>query len=337
VTRTRGASPPSDHDQKDPLFEQVLADPDDDELRTVWADALIERGDPLGELISIQVLGRGAQLSAAQTRRARSLIAKHRVTWLGPLADIVQRREGLVFDRGLMIECQVQVKKLAALAAAVGNPRWVALRRIWFCDRFAWDPRIVPLLAHPVLRSLREVYTVGLNNVLPALARHDRPLPFTSIWTLDDDTRSPTTSIRDVIDCPGLPLLRRLGFTKQSADYILELPITRRISTLGVVNIEPAGVWLARTASLDHLTGLELRRWWIPSQGPTRQHFILSFTRGSDGQWRELTIDRGGRPTADMLEQELASIPADSLVRITAPADVHPQLRRFERAAIVAA
>ncbi|HEU0035427.1 MAG TPA: TIGR02996 domain-containing protein [Kofleriaceae bacterium] len=42
--------------KQDPLLARVLADPDDAGLRSVWADALIERDDPRGELISIQAL-----------------------------------------------------------------------------------------------------------------------------------------------------------------------------------------------------------------------------------------------------------------------------------------
>jgi len=323
--------------RKDELAARVLADPDDDDLRAVWADALLERGDPLGELIALQIAARDAPLTPAQDKLRRSLIAKHRVAWLGKLADVLQHREGLVFDRGLVVEGQVQIKKLAALAAAVGDPHWGALRRIWFCDRYAWDPRIVPLLVHPILRSLRDVYTIGMNHVLPRLARHDRPLPFTTIWTVDDTFRNPATSIRDVHEAPGLPSLRSLGFTYQVDDYVLDLPIVRHIATLGLVSSQPAGVWLERTARAEHLTGLELRRWWIPIQGPQRSHFILSFARTSDGAWRELTIARSGRPTDDMLAQELGSIPATYLTRITAPADVRARLRRFKRAELVTA
>jgi hypothetical protein len=301
----------------------------------VWADALQERGDPLGELIAIQVLARGGPLTPAQDKRARSLVAKHRVAWLGKLADVVQHREGLVLDRGLVAECQVQVKRLPALAAAVGDPRWCAVRRLWFCDRYAWDPRIVPLLVHPVMRSLREVFTVGMNNVFPALARHERPLPFTTVWTVDDSFRTNRAGdIRAVLDAPGLPALERLGFTYQVEEYLLELPIVRRISTLGLVNALPTSTWLDRTRELANLRCVELRPWWIPVQGPQRSHFILSFTRGRDGNWRELAIERSNAPTLDMLAKSLASVPADQLVRITAPADVVPVLRRFARAEI---
>lgn len=324
---------------RDELRARVLADPDDAALRSVWADALIERGDPLGELIAIQDRARDAPLTPAQDKRMRSLIAKHRVAWLGALSGVCQHREGLLFDRGLLAECQIQVKQLAALAAATGDPGWTAVRRMWFCDRYAWDPRIVPLLVHPVMRSLREVFAIGLNRVFIALARHERPLPFTTLWTIDDTFRGPTAStIRDLHDAPGLPALARLGFDYHVEPYLLELPIVRRISTLGLVNSQgrPAGVWLEQLRGLENLTTLELRRFWIPLQGPLRSHFILSFKRGADGSWCELEIEPAGAPTLDMLTSQLDTVPATLLRRITASALLHPHLRRFTRAELVA-
>jgi uncharacterized protein (TIGR02996 family) len=320
----------------DPLHAKVLAEPEDDALRSVWADALIERGDPLGELISIQALAAHGKLTPAQDKRARSLIAKHRVAWLAELADVVQHREGLVLDRGVLTECQIQVKRLPALARAVGHPLWAALTRIWFCDRFAWDPRIVPLLVHPVLARLREVYTIGLHNVFTELARREPPLPFTTIWTVDDTFRDPHRDARELAELPGLPALRTLGFTYHTEQYVLELPIVRRIETLGMVNSEPAALWLRRTVPLDNLRSLELRRWWIPIQGPQRPHYILTFTRGPSGQWSTLAVGSAGRVNADMLTENLSSVHSSALLKITAPAELHPLLRRFKRAELVA-
>lgn len=317
------------------LGARVIGDPDDDALRAVWGDALLEHGDPLGELISLQLAGRDQPLTAAQDKRIRALVSKHRVGWLGKLAPIVQHREGMVFDRGLVSECHIQVKKLAALAAAVGDPGWVAVRRMWFCDRFAWDPRIVPLLVHPIMRSLREVFTIGMDHIFPLLARHHRALPFTSLWLIDDSERDPPQSIRDVTATPGLPNLARLGFSYTTGEYVLTLPIIRRISTFGLINREPAGRWLAATERLDNLTTLELRPFWIPiPQGGRRPHFVLSFTRASDGQWRELTIIPVARPHAAMVVDQLASISGATLAKISAPAALKPQLRKFRRAEI---
>lgn len=294
---------------RDPLLERILADPNDAELRTVWADALSERGDPRGELITLQVIAERGALTPAQDKRLRSLLAKHRVAWLGELAGVLQHREGLVFERGLLAAGQVQVKRLAALATAVGHPLWATVRHLHFCDHYAVDPRIVPLLAHPVMAQLRSVICVGENHVFAALAHADRALPITSIWTVEDHGSSAHRS-EDVTDLARLPHLTTLGFTLYGVDEerILRLPVVRAIQTLGITSYSAAGVWLARTRSLDNLTTLELRRWWIPYQGPERSHYILRFTRGTDGAWTRLHVDVAGYPTMELLVEDLESL-----------------------------
>jgi uncharacterized protein (TIGR02996 family) len=322
----------------DPLLERVLADPSDDALREVWADALQERGDPLGELIAIQAIGRRAPLTRAQDQRRRSLIAKHRVEWLGPLADVVQHREGLDFDRGVLVGCQVQIKRLPAIAAAVGHPLWGAMKRMWFCDGYAVDARIVPLLVHPVMRSLRELICIGENNVFAALARHDRPLPIEAIWLTDDSHRTTSFALAHIDALPGLPALRRLGFDRWDDDpaRIMQLPVVHLVETLGITNRQTrAGTWLACTAELPILKKLVLRRWWIPVQGPNRSDWVLRFERGASGAWSHLTIVPLRVPRPENIQEDLASLP-DTLERITAPAVLAPLLKRFTRAVVTA-
>lgn len=323
----------------DPLFERVLADPGDAALRAVWADALQERGDPRGELIALQL--QPPPLTAAQDKRLRSLIAKHRVEWLGELDPIVQRREGLVFDRGVLAECQIQVKSVPALARAIGSPLWSTLRQIWFCDKFAWDPRIVPLLVHPVLRELRSIVCIGMHHILPALARSRRPLPVTSIWTIDDEFRNPPTSFFDVDTAGGLPALARLGVTvdDEQRDAVLASPLVRRVATLGVTTTKTSASWLAATRKLANLETLEMRNWWIPIQGPQRAHVVMRFSRGRQGRWSRLSVEPIGHPrtVVSLLEAEVADLAGHPFEEITVPAALVSYFERFAKAKLVVA
>jgi uncharacterized protein (TIGR02996 family) len=318
----------------DPFHARVLADPHDADLRIVWADALQERGDPRGELIALQL--QPPPLTPAQDKRLRSLIAKHRVEWLGDLDPIVQRREGLVFDRGVLAECQIQVKNVPAFARAIGNPLWATVRRIWFCDKFAWDPRIVPLLVHDVFRELRQVVCVGLNNVLPALARNKRPLPITSIWTDDDRFRDPVDSFASLTAAPGLPALARLGFTidEDERDAVLAHPLVRTISTLGITSHTTSASWLEPTRTLANLTTLEMRNWWIPVQGPQRPHVLMRFTRGSRGRWTRLYVEPVGH-IGELLQEETEALAGEPLEEITVPANLARYFTRFKKAKLV--
>ena len=66
-------------DARNPELEKaILANPNDREAYTVYADWLMEQGDPRGELISLQLGNKDGQ--------AKKLIEKHQDYFLGPLA-----------------------------------------------------------------------------------------------------------------------------------------------------------------------------------------------------------------------------------------------------------
>ena len=62
------------------LLAAIIEHPDDDAPRAVYADWLTERGDPRGELITLQLAKRP---TAAQRARVEALLAAHKKTWVG--------------------------------------------------------------------------------------------------------------------------------------------------------------------------------------------------------------------------------------------------------------
>lgn len=78
------------------LLEAIVASPDDDAPRRVYADALLEAGEPQGELIHIQCdLAAGGQTRAeaiARRRRERELLQTHGARWSAGLRSPVFRR-----------------------------------------------------------------------------------------------------------------------------------------------------------------------------------------------------------------------------------------------------
>jgi uncharacterized protein (TIGR02996 family) len=76
----------------DELLAAILEAPDDDSPRLVYADALLERGDPRGELIQIQcalakrrAAGERIEHEDPLAKRNRGLLAKHEKDWLVPI------------------------------------------------------------------------------------------------------------------------------------------------------------------------------------------------------------------------------------------------------------
>jgi uncharacterized protein (TIGR02996 family) len=80
----------------DDMLQAIYDHPDDDQARAIYADMLLEAGDPRGEFISLQL--RGDRKSAGQAKR---LLKEHEETWLGPLASGASKL-GRSWNRGFL-------------------------------------------------------------------------------------------------------------------------------------------------------------------------------------------------------------------------------------------
>src|SRR5580704_765397 len=112
------------------LIEQVLAAPDDDAPRLVYADWLVLRGDPRGEFIQLQCR-LAAEPDDANRRAMRvaenKLLAAHETRWLAPLRDALpaplrfeqykfEHVRGFVERAKLTLSCLPHVPALVARA-----------------------------------------------------------------------------------------------------------------------------------------------------------------------------------------------------------------------------
>ncbi|HEY1551922.1 MAG TPA: TIGR02996 domain-containing protein, partial [Kofleriaceae bacterium] len=113
--------------ERDRVFDAVYAAPDDDAPRAVLADALIDRGDPRGELIALQLRG--------ETDRVRELLRAHGHGWTGVLGLISKRvefRRGfpakLALDASVAHWCEVLANQpeLATIDALDGEAESIA-------------------------------------------------------------------------------------------------------------------------------------------------------------------------------------------------------------------
>src|SRR5262245_11034376 len=104
----------------DALLAAVLADPESDAPRLVYADWLQEHGDPdRAEFVRLQI-------GAVNTDRERRLLAKHRQDWVGPIADWCGAWE---FRRGFLEAVTIDGEQFAARAAEL-FARAPLLRRV---------------------------------------------------------------------------------------------------------------------------------------------------------------------------------------------------------------
>jgi uncharacterized protein (TIGR02996 family) len=96
----RGGDPEAGEGARlNPLLAAIIADPDDDRPRLVYADWLLDRGDVRGELIQLQVRG-------VDDARQRELVAAHGAEWtlpFEPFFDMIPPAQRLrLFRRGFV-------------------------------------------------------------------------------------------------------------------------------------------------------------------------------------------------------------------------------------------
>jgi uncharacterized protein (TIGR02996 family) len=109
------------------FLREVYAAPDDDGPRTVYADWLIERGDPRGELISLQLGRARGQTTSAGKLRERTLLAKYARAWIGEIEPAVAKTR-FAFERGFLWRCGGQWQTLAARPELMTHPAWATVR-----------------------------------------------------------------------------------------------------------------------------------------------------------------------------------------------------------------
>jgi len=179
----------------DELLADVLADPASDDLRMVYADYLLERGDPRGELIALQLA------RAPTTVREHLLLDAHLAAWTQPLYDGLAH-DTIRFARGFLAGCRTLPN--LALRDSVGHPLWATVEEL--------DTTELGLVVNPCLRSLR-----ALTAPIDAVARLSHAQHAVPVEHLDltrsyyDDQRRLTWYWDDVFAVGALARVRSLA------------------------------------------------------------------------------------------------------------------------------
>ncbi len=141
------------------LFAEVYANPDDDQVRRVLADALLATGDPRGELILFQL-----EPDKDYHRRAMRLVQAHGLSWLGALRGKVIP---LAYERGFLASVSLQLQ-LQIRPIDFDLPIWGTVHTIDLEDADLDTFQITP-----VMRSLKTL--IGLTPFRIADLRNLQP------------------------------------------------------------------------------------------------------------------------------------------------------------------
>jgi uncharacterized protein (TIGR02996 family) len=323
--------------EKAALLAAIAACPADDQPRQVYADWLLERGDPRGELIQLQLL---ASPTEAHRTRVERLLAAHRHTWQAELGELATLGE-VTFARGFPAVLTLRDVYLPSTASMILERLLVPIR----VTLIAWYPRALRAVAQ--LRRIEGLCVVfgeddyehggerlKLDTVLDELAAS----PLSEFEVTDENWQwpQPLRIRRDSAgqfsvfraDRHSLPFLRRdlggLRFTRLEVDCSWNEPgdLEDLWRLIGISSARPQPIRFEEVELSD-------------------ENCILSFTRGnrpydpSDLQRSPLTVLRAvmDGPVRDLLWQVLDTLPTGAITSFSlenADGDErHELLQRF--------
>jgi uncharacterized protein (TIGR02996 family) len=133
--------------EQEGFLEAILANPDDDQLRLIYADWLEERGDPRGEFIRVQMELAGTKPEPSREHellvREKGLLASYEEEWLRPLRELLI---GWKFQRGFLHEIEMDAKTFVKHAPAVFQAAPVRSLSIHFTGSLADELADCPYL-----------------------------------------------------------------------------------------------------------------------------------------------------------------------------------------------
>lgn len=187
------------------LFEEVYANPEDDQPRHALADFLVEEGDPLGEFILLQLAG-----NPASKEREASLLREHRKAWLAPFGTNVKKVE---FRRGFPAKAEWVPRACGKLSREWRTIEDLTLR---------YHDYLQPNLEH-----LRAIHGDSRHVVRALLASGPWELELIVIALPDERER------QALFHCGNLPRLKHLAFRGVSSEDEDEVRRSFEASPLG--------------------------------------------------------------------------------------------------------
>ena len=111
----------------DDFLQDIARSPDDDALKRVFADWLLERGEPRGEFMALQLK---EQRTDEELSREALLLKAHVKQWLPDEILINVVPSSIVFEKGVFAGARVSVRSHSALTASLTHPAWATVRRL---------------------------------------------------------------------------------------------------------------------------------------------------------------------------------------------------------------
>ncbi len=226
------------------LVDAILEKPEDDGPRLVYADWLMQRGNPRGELVILQCEAAHGELSAQKAKRLQELQKLHPRALLGPAAHLIYQNLGYELstgrarlERGFITALEVRQEVPARLWA--GHPALSFVESVesnWRCAA------VVVELAHTSRRLTK--LTEASTELVTKACDAPEPLSIRELhWWHAREADLPLAGFSSSFTGKGLSNLTTLEFgwsesmqyRDEIPDYVLSSPMMRRVEELRVM------------------------------------------------------------------------------------------------------
>jgi len=256
------------------LLAEVYAAPEDDAPRAVLADFLLEKGDPRGELIALQLR---ADKSKAELAREKALLAEHGKRWLGGLAEVWL--VDVVFRRGFPAVVTARFRHHRDVEAHGDSPAWATIEEISWTTPGSSSPDQQRFLYH-VPRHLRPRVVTTAAAGLAQLLERATPLPIESLTVFAFDDVELVARLKA---SPLFGAVRRLAFAEGLVPADLAEGWLARVPEIVLQTRDgKLGDWLRTCSARPTVTRFTWDERWLG-----RFHFL----RGEDGLLSRLVIE----------------------------------------------
>ncbi|MGZ3478462.1 MAG: TIGR02996 domain-containing protein, partial [Polyangiales bacterium] len=188
------------------MIAEIVASPSDDP-RLVFADWLMEKGDPLGEWISVQcgLAKNPTDRKLLARQNALSKTNKDRDALLGPLRKVIENKA--TFHRGMLFKVTARGDEKSDRVHHA-HPRLATVEELdlWWVE----DDTAFAFAQSPALVSLRRIRHLKYETTY-ALATSKRALPVERIEGIVQRNEQTEEERALLAEAPGLPALRVLG------------------------------------------------------------------------------------------------------------------------------
>jgi uncharacterized protein (TIGR02996 family) len=258
------------------MLAAIFAAPDDLSVRDVYADWLIEHGDPRGELIALQRARSSGRSTPKSEQRERALLDEHGDRWAEPLTKLI---EGRIFEDGFVAAGRLRpitgwrpaaTGRSRRLDPKTKLPHWKLVRRL---DVVGYDDLSLLLDDLPHLEGLYFVSTDAIKRLVRGPVRGLRELGSLETEALPLDP------------CPALSRLRALTLLTESS-MVKRLPrgrLAAQLERVTLVGIAPKPALVEELLELPRLTELAMhgydRTFFLPDPTLKPYGFELRIAR----------------------------------------------------------